>query len=110
MSKYSATVTFRASPESVLAAAFGVFHNDWGKVPEQGPRGIRTSTPLSGSGTSGTEDVSLFVTGAGPQGTTVTVSSRSAPLVFMNGGRNRRNVEHAIRRVGEQLAARQAPA
>jgi hypothetical protein len=36
---YSATATFNASPDAVLAAAFYVFRNDYGKTPEQGPRG-----------------------------------------------------------------------
>jgi hypothetical protein len=108
VSHYSATTTFSAGPGAVLAAAFHVFRNDWGRMPEQGPRGVSTLTPLSGSGTSGAENVTLFVTGVGPQGTTVTVRSESAPLVFTAGRRNQRNVEHAIRRVGEHLASDQA--
>jgi hypothetical protein len=103
VSKYSAAVTFSASPDAVLAAAFHVFHNDWGKMPEQGPHGVSTWTPLVEFGPSGAENVTLSVTGAGPLGTTVIVCSKSMPLAF-SGRRNRRNVEHAIRRVSEQLA------
>jgi hypothetical protein len=109
VSKYSATVTFSASPDAVLAAAVHVFHNDWGKVPQQGPRGVSTSTPIAQAGRSGAEHVTLFVVGAGPQGTTVTVRSKSLLFGFLAKRKNQRNVEHAIRRVGEQLAAMQAP-
>ena len=105
---HSATATFNASPDAVLAAAFYVFRNDYGKTPEQGPRGVSTSTVLTPFGTAGAENVTLFVTGTGPQGTTVTVRSQSAPFVFMAGRRNRRNVERAISRIGEKLASDQA--
>ncbi len=105
---YSATATFNASPDAVLAAAFYVFRNDYGKTPEQGPRGVSTSTLLTPFGTAGAENVTLSVTGVGPEGTTVTVRSQSAPFVLMAGRRNRRNVERTISRVGEKLASDQA--
>jgi hypothetical protein len=97
VSRYSAAATFRASPDAVLAATFHVFRNDWGKALQQGP-GVSTSTPLSEYGL--TQHVTLLVTDAGPQGTTVTVRSTS-PLRFglLARRKNRRNVEHAIRRV-----------
>jgi hypothetical protein len=109
VSKYSATATFSASPDAVLAAAVHVFHNDWGKVPQRGPREVSTSTLLTEFGQSGTERVTLLVTGAGPQGTTVTVRSKSLLFFFLAGKKNQRNVAHVIRRVGEQLATMQAP-
>jgi hypothetical protein len=110
VSKYSAAVTFSASPDAVLAAAFHVFRNDWGKALQQGP-GVGTSNPLSASRRCGAEHVTLLVTDAGPQGTTVTVCSTS-PLRFgfLTKRRNQRNAGHAIRRVGEHLATMQAPA
>jgi hypothetical protein len=108
VSKYSAAATFSASPDAVLAAAFHVFRNDWGKALQQGP-GVSTSTPLSASRSAGPEHVTLIVTEAGPQGTTVTVCSKSLlRFGFLAKRRNRRNVAHAIRRVGEQLATMQA--
>jgi hypothetical protein len=108
VSKYSAAATFSASPDAVLAATFHVFRNDWGKALQQGP-GVSTSTPVSESGL--TEHVTLLVTDARPQGTTVTVCSTSlGRFGFLARRKNRRNVEHAIRRVGEHLATMQAPA
>jgi hypothetical protein len=108
VSKYSAAATFSASPDAVLAAAFHIFRNDWGKALQQDP-GVSTSTPLSEFGF--TEHVTLLVTDAGPQGTTVTVCSTSPGRFGLTARRkNRRNVEHAIRRVGEHLATMQAPA
>jgi hypothetical protein len=105
VSKYSATATFSAGPDAVLAAAFHVFRNDWGGMARQGPGSVQTLTPVSGS--SGSQLVTLSVTSARPQGTTVTVRSQALPRVFFVGRKNRRNVEHAIRRVGEQLATMQ---
>ena len=108
MSRYSAAATFRASPDAVLAATVHVFRNDWGKALQQGPK-VSAWTPLSQYWLS--QHVSLLVTGAGPGGTTVTVRS-TAPLRFgfLARRKNRRNVAHAIRRVGEQLATMQASA
>jgi hypothetical protein len=111
VSKYSAVATFGASPDAVLAAGFHVFRNDWGKALQQGS-GVSTWTPLSSqSGLTPRQHVTLLVTSAGPQGTTVTVRSMS-PLQFglLARRKNRRNVEHVIRRVGEQLATMQASA
>lgn len=63
---YSARAMFNAGREEVLAAAFHVFHNDWGKMPERGPRGVNTRTPLTGSGTAGAEYATLSVSSVGP--------------------------------------------
>jgi hypothetical protein len=107
LSKYSAGATFSASPDAVLEATVHVFRNDWGRALQQGP-GVSTSTPLSESGL--TEHVTLLVTNAGPQGTAVTVCSTSPRRFgFVARRKNRRNVEHAIRRVGQHLATMQAP-
>jgi hypothetical protein len=94
--------TFNASPEAALACVMDVFLRDWRIPPERGPRGVTAQTGWSF--TSMGENVTVFVEGAGPQGTTLNVRSELIwPLTWIDWGKNRRNVEKLIFQVGSRL-------
>jgi hypothetical protein len=80
-----------------------VFGREWRIRPERGPRGVTARTGFSFI--SWGENLTVFVEGAGPQGTTLNVRSELIwPLTWIDYGKNRRNVERLISQVGSRLA------
>jgi hypothetical protein len=103
LAKYSTTATFNASPDAVMAAVADVLQRDFHIRATQIPGGLSGSIGISLL--SWGEKLSVTVDGTGPQGTAVTVNSKSAVVLqFIDYGKNRRNVQKLLRQLTERLA------